>query len=60
MKKNNTLSIIVLVGNEEKLIEACLKSCKFADENILVMANSTEKVILFTQTLYMNVWPLEI
>ncbi len=44
MKKNNTLSIIVLVGNEEKLIEACLKSCKFADENILVMANSTKKV----------------
>jgi len=34
----------VLVGNEEKLIGNCLESCKFADENILVMANSTPKV----------------
>jgi len=40
----NKLSIIVLVGNEENLIKQCLESCKFADENILVMANSTEAI----------------
>lgn len=44
MKNKVKLSIIVLVGNEENLIGQCLESCKFADENILVMANSTSKV----------------
>jgi len=44
MKNKIKLSIIVLVGNEENLIGQCLESCKFADENILVMANSTAKV----------------
>lgn len=44
MSKKVKLSIIVLVGNEENLIGKCLESCKFADENILVMANSTEAV----------------
>jgi glycosyltransferase involved in cell wall biosynthesis len=44
MKIEPKLSIVVLVGNEEDLIGKCLESCKFADENILVMANSTEKV----------------
>jgi len=33
-----------MVGNEESLIQSCLESCKFADENILVMANSTAKI----------------
>lgn len=42
--KKIKLSIIVLVGNEENLIGQCLDSCKFADENILVMANSTPKI----------------
>lgn len=42
--KKIKLSIIVLVGNEENLIGQCLESCKFANENILVMANSTPKV----------------
>ncbi|MFA7301551.1 MAG: glycosyltransferase family 2 protein [Candidatus Shapirobacteria bacterium] len=44
MKNKIKLSIIVMVGNEENLIGNCLESCKFADENILVMANSTPKV----------------
>jgi len=44
IKKEINLSIIVLVGNEENLIGQCLESCKFGDENILVMANSTDKV----------------
>ncbi len=44
MKNKIKLSIIVLVGNEENLIGNCLESCKFADENILVMANSTQAV----------------
>lgn len=36
------LSIIILAGNEEKMIENCLKSCSFATEIILVAANSTD------------------
>jgi glycosyltransferase involved in cell wall biosynthesis len=37
------LSIIILAGNEEKNIAACLKTCSFAKEIILVAANSTDK-----------------
>ena len=37
------LSIIILAGNEEEIIEKCLKSCRFASEIILVAANSTDK-----------------
>jgi len=44
MKTEPILSIIVLVGNEVNLIGECLESCKFANENILVMANSTQKI----------------
>jgi len=44
MKKTN-LSIIVLAGNEEKLIQKCLKSCTWADEVVLVAANSTDNTV---------------
>jgi glycosyltransferase involved in cell wall biosynthesis len=37
------LSVIILAGNEEKIISKCLKSCSFASEIILVAANSTDK-----------------
>lgn len=43
--KEINLSIIVLVGKEENLIKQCLESCKFADEMILVAANSTKKIV---------------
>lgn len=36
------LSIIILAGNEEKIIKDCLLSCKFAPEIILVAANSSD------------------
>ncbi len=44
MKLTN-LSIIILAGNEEKMIVDCLKSCFFAEEIILVAANSTDNTI---------------
>lgn len=40
--KHSRLSIIVLTGNEAGVIETCLKSCLFADELIVVLANSTD------------------
>jgi len=36
------LSIIILAGNEEKIIAKCIESCCFASEIILVAANSTD------------------
>lgn len=44
MKLNN-LSIIILAGNEEKMIVDCLNSCLFSEEIILVAANSTDNTI---------------
>ncbi len=32
----NTLSVIIVAGNEEEMIADCLKSCRFADEIIIV------------------------
>lgn len=43
MKKNNNLSIIVVAGNEGTMIVDCLKSCSWADEIILVAANSHDR-----------------
>lgn len=39
------LSVIVIAKNEEDRIEACLKSCSFADELILIDSGSTDKTI---------------
>ena len=44
INKNN-LSIIILAGNEEKMIVDCLKSCAWAQEIILVAANSTDNTV---------------
>lgn len=54
VKKYN-LSIIVLAGNEEKMIVDCLKSCLWANEIILVAANSTDNTISFAQKTYPNI-----
>ena len=43
------LSIIILAGNEEKMIVDCLKSCHWTDEIILVAANSTDDTINLAQ-----------
>lgn len=43
-----TLSVIVLAGNEAEVIKDCLLSASFADEIVLVLANSsdeTEKIV---------------
>jgi len=45
------LSIIVLAGNEAEVIKDCLESAKFADEIILVLANSTDNTKKIAQSL---------
>jgi glycosyltransferase involved in cell wall biosynthesis len=47
--KNNNLSIIILAGNEEKMIIDCLLSCEWADEIILVAANSTDNTVILAK-----------
>lgn len=39
------ISILILTKNEEKMIEVCLASAKWADEIILVDSNSTDKTV---------------
>jgi glycosyltransferase involved in cell wall biosynthesis len=39
----STLSIIIIAGNEEEMISDCLSSSLFADEIIVVLANSSDK-----------------
>lgn len=43
--KKTDLSIIILAGNEEKMIVRCLKTCSWVKEIILVAANSTDKTV---------------
>lgn len=43
------ISIIILAGNEEKMIIPCLKSCNWVEEIILVAANSTDKTVDFAK-----------
>lgn len=50
MKKNVKLSIIVLAGNEQEMIKDCLSSCNFADQLIVVLANSTDSTENITKT----------
>ncbi len=46
MKKNNKLSLYIITKNEEKTLDACLKSVQgLADEIILVDCFSTDKTI---------------
>lgn len=41
--KNNKLSVIIIAKNEEKKIEKCLESVKWADEVIVIDNESTDK-----------------
>ena len=43
--KKNPISVIVLAGNEEKMIVGCLDTCKWAEEVILVAANSSDNTV---------------
>ncbi len=44
-KLSTTVSIVLIVYNEEKNIERCLNSVKWADEIIVVDSNSTDRTI---------------
>lgn len=39
------ISIIILAGNEEKMIVDCLKTCNWVDEIVLVAANSSDNTV---------------
>jgi len=49
------ISIIILAGNEEKMIVGCLKSCKWVEEIILVAANSTDKTVSLAKKTIPNI-----
>lgn len=43
MSKLNKISISIVAHNEENNLEECLKSCKWADEIVVIDAGSTDK-----------------
>jgi glycosyltransferase involved in cell wall biosynthesis len=49
------LSAIILTKNEEKNIEACLKSASFCDEIIVIDDNSSDKTVAIAKKLGANV-----
>jgi glycosyltransferase involved in cell wall biosynthesis len=53
--KNQKLSIVILAGNEEKMIVDCLKSCNWVDEIILVAANSTDNTVSLAKKTISNI-----
>ncbi|MCX7725207.1 MAG: glycosyltransferase family 2 protein [Chitinispirillaceae bacterium] len=56
----NNLSVTIITKNEEKNIEQCLESVKWADEIIIVDAQSTDNTISiakkFTEKIYIKEW----
>lgn len=54
MAVGNNLSIIIIAGNEEKMVGDCLKSCAFADE-IIICHNSTDNTIKLAKQIYPQV-----
>lgn len=53
--KTSTISIVVLAGNEENMIEDCLKSCSWANELILVAANSNDNTVSLAKKIIPNI-----
>ncbi|MFA5828022.1 MAG: glycosyltransferase family 2 protein [Candidatus Shapirobacteria bacterium] len=53
--KKISLSIIILAGNEEKIIKNCLKSCTWADEVVLVAANSTDSTVSISKQIIRDI-----
>jgi len=49
------LSIIILAGNEEKMIVDCLKSCNWVEEIILVAANSSDNTVSLAKKTISNI-----
>lgn len=54
MKKNN-ISIVIIAGNEESMIVDCLKSCSWADEIILVAANSYDQTKILAKKIISSI-----
>ena len=56
----STVSVIVITYNEERNIDACLKSVQWADEIIVVDSQSTDKTIpialQYTNKVYVKEW----
>ena len=61
MKKK--LSILIVIKNEEKQIEECIKLLNFADEIVIVLdqcTDNSEKICRkFTSKIYKGSWDLE-
>jgi cellulose synthase/poly-beta-1,6-N-acetylglucosamine synthase-like glycosyltransferase len=62
IKNMSTLSVIIICKNEEKHIQACLESVKFADEIIIVDSQSTDNTIKIAAQYTTNIfitpdWP---
>lgn len=57
--KKPTLSIAIVAHNEERNIEACLKSASWADEMIVIDAGSTDKTAVMAAKLGAKVFPAE-
>jgi glycosyltransferase involved in cell wall biosynthesis len=53
--KKSPISIIILAGNEEKMIIDCLKTCLWAKEIVLVAANSSDNTVKLAQKTISNI-----
>ncbi len=57
------LSVLLVVNNEEKQIEDCLKTVSFADEIIIILDKCTDKSKIiskkFTKKIFSGDWPIE-
>lgn len=56
-----TVSVVVITKNEERNIERCLRSVQWADERIVVDAESTDRTVelakAFTPYVFVRPWP---
>ena len=59
----NNLSVLIIIKNEEKQIESCLKTVEFADEVIVILDKCTdgsERIVKkFTKKYFSGSWNLE-
>ena len=59
----STLSVLLIINNEEKQLEDCLKSVSFANQLIIVLDkcidNSERIAKRFTKEIYSGSWEIE-
>ena len=57
------LSVLIVINNEEKQIEECLKSVKFADEIVVILdrcTDNSEKIVKkYTRKFFCGKWNIE-